>query len=257
MSEKSDQDQDQDQSQGLDQKPDEMSADILADVDALLAAEDPEFLEQLKKIKIDPLTESAALDGSLSIDSRASHSFFHFFKQTLDFQTNLKAVAIFWGTVLGALAIVGFIWFNKLGFLNQNLFMTSFEKMGGPVSDFNPNDETEAFYDNPRFARNLVTLPSIFVNIKASENSGDNPMMVFEVTIEGLSSDAIIEIKDRQVEFKDLISRLSEDKTYDNVISADGKRLLAQQIQDLLNANLTRGQVRRVMFKNFITNPNN
>lgn len=253
MSEKSDQDQDQE----LDQNPDKQSGDVLADIDALLAAEDPEFLEQLKKIKIDPATESAALDGSLSIDSRASHSFIHFFKQTLDFQTNLKAVAIFWGTFLLAISIIAFVWFNKLGFMNQNLFINSFEKMGGPVADFNPNNETEAFYDNPRFARNLVTLPSIYVNIKASENSGDNPMMVFEVTIEGLSSDAIIEIKDRQVEFKDLISRLSEDKTYDNVISSDGKRQLAQQIQDLLNANLTRGQVRRVMFKNFITNPNN
>ena len=253
MSEKSDQDQDQ----KLDQNPDEMSSDVLADVDALLAAEDPEFLEQLKKINIDPTSESAALDGSLSIDSRASHGFFHFFKQTLDFQTNLRAVAIFWGTFLSAVAVIVFVWLNHIGFLHQNLFVNSFEKMGGPVTDFNPNNETEAFYDNSRFARNLVTLPSIFVNIKASENSGENPMMVFEVTIEGLSSDAIIEIKDRQVEFKDLISRLSEDKTYDNMISAPGKRQLAEQIQDLLNANLTRGQVRRVMFKNFITNPNN
>lgn len=253
MSEKSDQDQDQ----GLDQNPGEQSLDVLADVDALLAAEDPEFLEQLKKIKIDPISESAALDGSLSIDSRVSHNFLHFFKQTLDFQTNLRAVAIFWGTFLIALAIIAFVWMNQLGFLHQNLFLNSFEKIGGPVTDFNPNNETEAFYDNPRFARNLVTLPSIFVNIKSSENSGENPMMVFEVTIEGLSSDAIIEIKDRQVEFKDLISRLAEDKTYDNMVSTQGKRQLAEQIQDLLNANLTRGQVRRVMFKNFITNPNN
>ena len=90
---------------------------------------------------------------------------------------------------------------------------------------------------------------------RLSENSGDNPMLAIEVTVEGLSTDAIIEIKDREAEFKDMLSRLTEEKTYDDLVAAEGKRVLTEQYRDLMNANLTRGQVRRVLLKTFIIKP--
>ncbi|MEQ1724280.1 MAG: flagellar basal body-associated FliL family protein [Pseudobdellovibrio sp.] len=93
------------------------------------------------------------------------------------------------------------------------------------------------------------------VNVKPSENSGNNPMLALEVTAEGLSTDAIVEIKDREAEFKDMLLRLTEDKTYDELSEAEGKQNLCEQFRDLLNANLTRGQVRRVLLKSFIIKP--
>lgn len=253
MSEKSDQEQDQ--------KPDQNPADAqaeeaaLADVDSLIAEEDPEFFKTLENIKIENAS-IGALDDSLGLDSQGA-GFFGYLKQAIDFKNNLRSVLIFWSVTLIMTAILVFVWLNKKSFMSQNLFLTSFEKIGGPVSDFNPNNETEAFYDNPRFSKNLVTMSPVFVNLRASESSGSNPMLIFEVTIEGLSADAIIEIKDRQTEFKDMVARLTEEKTYDFVITAEGKRQLCDEIKDLLNEHLTRGQVRRVMLKNFISNPNN
>jgi flagellar basal body-associated protein FliL len=135
------------------------------------------------------------------------------------------------------------------------LFITSFDKIGTVSADYNPNTDTESFYDNQRFAKNLITMSRLFVNIKASENSGNNPMLIIEVTVEGLSTDAIVEIKDRQAEFKDLLARHSEEKNYDELVEAVGKRALTDQFRDLLNANLTRGQVRRVLIKSFIIKP--
>ena len=91
--------------------------------------------------------------------------------------------------------------------------------------------------------------------MKPSENSGPNPMLAIEVTAEGLAADAIIEVKDREAEFKDFLLRLTEDKTYDELTEAEGKQLLCEQYRDLLNSHLTRGQVRRGLLKSFIIKP--
>lgn len=240
----------------LDQQPEDPDQ-VLLDVDALLAQEDPEFYSKVKEINIDAdQVSSIDLDGgTFNIESQ-SRKLTYYLKRSIEIRANPKSVLSFWLIVFVALALLTFAWINKKNILHQDLFLTSFENISNQkVNDFNPITETEAFYDNPRFAKNLISMTPFHLNVKPSENSGDNPMLAMEITVEGLSADAIIEIKDRQAEFKDLLARHTETKTYDDLITADGKRQLCDQLRDLLNAQLTRGQVRRVLLKTFITKP--
>jgi flagellar basal body-associated protein FliL len=246
----------EDQGEKLDQKP-ESDESILLDVDSLLAEEDPEFLKRIGNIKIDAskIVSEDSVDASADIQRTINASTIVYLKRPFEFKSNPKVVAGFWIIVVIALTIIVFVWKNKDHLFNQQLFVPSLESLGTSAHSYNPNTETEEFYDNTRFAKNLISMSALHVNIKQSENSTDNPMVAFEVTVEGLSADAIVEIKDRQAEFKDMLARLTESKTYDELVAAEGKRHLCDQFRDLLNANLTRGQVRRVLLKTFIIKP--
>ncbi len=245
----------QEQDPQLDQELKE-AEDILADVDSLIAAEDPEFLAKLGSLNIDSnKVNSDAIDGIIGVDLAQQNILTQSFKKAFDFRSNPKIVGSFWALVIVASLSIYFVWVNQKNLLHQDLFITSFEKIGSASTDYNPNTDTEYFYDNPRFSKNLITINRLFVNLKPSLNSSNNPMLIIEVTVEGLSTDAIVEIKDRQAEFKDLLARHSEEKNYDELVEADGKRALTDQFRDLLNANLTRGQVRRVLLKSFIIKP--
>lgn len=246
----------EDQGEKLDQNP-ESDESILLDVDALLAEEDPEFLKSVANIKIDAskVLSEDAVDASADIQRTINESATVYLKRPFEFKSNPKVVAGFWVIVFLAVGTLIFVWKNKDVLFSQQLFIPSLEAMGTKANVYNPNTETEDFYDNTRFAKNLISMSPLHVNIKQSENSTDNPMLAFEVTVEGLSSDAIVEIKDRQAEFKDMLARLTESKTYDELVVADGKRQLCDQFRELLNANLTRGQVRRVLLKTFIIKP--
>jgi flagellar basal body-associated protein FliL len=231
--------------------------DLLSDIDAILAEEDPDFLNQINKIKI----ESAGLDLSIMdqalglTDIKSESTLLSHLTRPFEFRTNTKAVVIFWVGLLLATAAVSLVWNFKGHFLNQKLFITSLAELGSEIKDYNPNNEVEPFYDNPRFAKNLVSVSTMHVNLKPSESSGPNPMLAIEVTVEGLSVDAIVEIKDREAEFKDMLARATEEQTYDDLVLSEGKQALCEQYRDLLNGNLTRGQVRRVLLKSFIIKP--
>lgn len=251
MSDKTDKNQDS--------KPDldpEDEDSILSDVDSLLAEEDPEFLKRMNEIDIEPdAVGLAGLDDVLGIREGQQTRLLGYLKKPFEFTGNPRVVIPFWFVVILLGSLVVFTWKNKSSLLHQDLFIHSLAALSAEVHDFNPIDGTEVFYDNPRFTKNLISISPMHLNIKPSENSGDNPMLAIEVTVEGLSADAIVEVKDREAEFKDMLSRLTEEKSYDDLVAAEGKRALTEQYRDLLNANLTRGQVRRVLLKTFIIKP--
>lgn len=231
-------------------------AALLLEVDDILSQENPEFLKQLEDIKIDSgLVDLSIMGQILGLDSKRSFNILVFLKRPFEFTTNPKSVLIFWFSFLVAIFAGKYLWTIKGNLFEENLFLNSYSQIGSELRDFNPNDEVEAFYDNLRFAKNLVTISTMHVNLKPSENSGSNPMLAIEITAEGLSADAIIEIKDREAEFKDMLLRLTEDKNYDELVEAQGKLALCDQYRDLLNAYLTRGQVRKVLLKSFVIKP--
>lgn len=232
----------------------ELDEDLLADVEQILNEEDPEFLNQLGDINIDPAAVNlSATDSILSSSGRSG--LLSLFDRMTDFKSNTKSVLTFWIFFILALAISKIIWTYKGSILQQNLFLNSFAELGTDLKEFNPSTEVESFYDNIHFTKNLITISVMHANLKPSENSGNNPMLAIEVTTEGLSSDAIIEVKDREAEFKDMLLRHTEEKTYDELTEAEGKRILCEQYRDLINAQLTRGQVRRVLLKSFVIKP--
>jgi flagellar basal body-associated protein FliL len=229
---------------------------VLFDIDSILNQEDPDFLNQLSKIKIDAASvDLSVLGQGLALEKKVYSVFFTSLRRPFEFKNNTKTVIAFWTIILVVLCVLLFVWKNQINLFSQKLFLTSYAELGSEVKEYNPNNEVEPFYDNPRFSKNLVTITSMHVNIKPSENSGPNPMLALEITTEGLSADAIIEIKDREAEFKDKLLRITEEKTYDDLVETAGKLALCEQFRDALNASLTRGQVRKVLLKSFVIKP--
>lgn len=80
-------------------------------------------------------------------------------------------------------------------------------------------------------------------------------MAAVEFFLEGLSPEAIIEVKDRETEIRDLFQRTMEDMTYGELASAEGKQQLTEKLRLALNAYLTKGKIRRVFIKEIVVKP--
>ena len=230
----------------------------LEDIDLLLQEEDPDFLKQISEIRVDTTGVNLSImdDVIQSINSteRNNNLKFHF-QNLFAFRKEPKKLILFWSLVLLCISSIFFgIKFSEIYF-SKGLFLRSYSELGPVANNYNPIDDVESFYDNPRFAKNLMTMTKMFANVKPSENSGPNPMLALEINVEGMSAESIIEIKDREAEFKDRLLRESEDFSYDELTSVDGKKNLIDRYQSALNANLTAGKVRRVLFKSFILKP--
>jgi len=137
----------------------------------------------------------------------------------------------------------------------EELFIPSLENWANKKYIYDRRREVETFYDSTRFAQNIVLLPKIVVNIRRSPGSGANPMAAFELYAEGMSAEVVVEMKDREVEVKDLFSRVMEEMTFDQLDSVEGKQLLAEKLRREINRVLTTGLIRRVMIKTAIIKP--
>ncbi len=241
-------------------KDTEMSDEIaLEDIDLLLQDEDPDFLKQISEIKVDTAGVNLSIMDdiifSISSAENKNNSLGSHFRNLFFINENPKRLLRFWLLVLtsGMIVFFGFQFSNL--FFTKGLFLRSYAEWGLITHSYNPMDNVEPFYDNPRFAKNLMTMTKMFANVKPSENSGTNPMLALEINVEGMSAESIIEIKDREAEFKDILLRESEDFSYDELTSVEGKKSLLEKYQSALNANLTEGKVRRVLLKSFILKP--
>lgn len=228
----------------------------MEEIDKEIAAADPQFLDQIKDIKITGTNvDLSVMNQAFYVLAQSEVTLKDKIKELFSYSKNPKRFMSFWGSFLAVGVLLFVTWGVRKTFLDQKLFMTSFADLGGTVRDYNPLTETEVFYDNTKFSKNIVMLSKMFINLKASESSGPNPMLALELNVEGLSSDAIIELKDREAEFKDLLIRTTEEKTYDDLVMTKGKQELCDQFRQLINSNLTRGQVRKVLLNSFIIKP--
>ncbi|MFZ3228685.1 MAG: flagellar basal body-associated FliL family protein [Pseudobdellovibrio sp.] len=230
--------------------------EALADIDLVLSEEDPEFLKEIEQIQIDAAIVSLSIMDeaieSINEDFKASSGLRFHLRNVFNIAANPKKVIILWILIFSAIAGVFYMTVILNRIFTDKLFLHSFVEIGDEVKSYNPLTETEPLYDNQRFAKNLVTMAKMLTNVKASENSGPNPMLALELNVEGTSAEAIIELKDREAEFKDILLRQTEEFSYDQLDSADGKRELLDKFRTALNSNLTQGQVRRVLLRSFI-----
>ncbi|MBK9323885.1 MAG: flagellar basal body-associated FliL family protein [Bdellovibrionaceae bacterium] len=135
------------------------------------------------------------------------------------------------------------------------LLMTSLEEWAEQTYKYDADAEMDSFYDSPRAIQNIMSLSKMIVNIRPSAGSGPNPMAAMEFFLEGMSPEAIVEVKDRESEIRDLFQRTMEEMTFDELAIAEGKQLLTERLRQALNANLTKGKVRRVFIKEAVIKP--
>lgn len=138
---------------------------------------------------------------------------------------------------------------------NNELFIPTMERLATQVFEYDPETEVEPFYENLRVAGNILLIPKMVVNLRSSAHSGANPMGAFEFFLDAMAPEVAIEAKDREIEIRDLMQRVTEEFTFDQVESPDGKRLLCDKLRKELNAILTTGKIKRVWIKTAIVKP--
>lgn len=137
----------------------------------------------------------------------------------------------------------------------EDLFIGSLSEISDQSFSANAVGMMEPFYDSPRISQNILLMRRMVVNLQRSENSGPNPMGAFEFYLEGTGNDVLVEIKDREAEVEDLFARATEELSYDQIESAEGKRLLCDRLRKEVNRILTQGMIRKVFLKTAIIKP--
>lgn len=96
-----------------------------------------------------------------------------------------------------------------------------------------------------------IPLETFLVNLSGSR--GNNILKVdMELEVDG---DGVLkEIEKRKPQIRDIVIILLSSKTYKEIETADGKNALRDEIRDRVNAFLTKGKIKRVLFTNIITN---
>lgn len=138
---------------------------------------------------------------------------------------------------------------------DNDLFILSMEQIADHTDTYEPATESEVLYDSPRAAQNVIIIPRMVANVRKSPKSGPNPMVACEFYIEGNSPDVVVEIKDREYEFRDLFQRAMEEMTAEQLETVDGKKLLLEKLSREANRIVTKGRVRNIFFKNIIVKP--
>jgi len=138
---------------------------------------------------------------------------------------------------------------------DEEFLIASLEEWSAQSFVYDPESEMDSFYDSPRTIQNIMSLPKMIVNLHPSQGSGPNPMVAIEFFLEGLSPEAIVEVKDRETEIRDLFQRTLEDLSYGELDSSEGKQQLTEKLRQVLNSNLTKGKIRRIYIKELVLKP--
>jgi flagellar basal body-associated protein FliL len=155
---------------------------------------------------------------------------------------------------LGAISILILSWTRGLIPSEKDLFLFSLDTLADKTY-LTQESEDEPFYENIRTGLHLFHIEKIVVNIRASSQSGANPMAAFDFFIEANSPEVLAEIKLREVPLRDQFQRTIEQYTFDQLDTVDGKKELTQTLERELNAVLTAGRIRAVRIKTAILKP--
>jgi flagellar basal body-associated protein FliL len=145
----------------------------------------------------------------------------------------------------------------KYGIIHKDseLFIPHFERVADSVYQYDPAVDVEPFYDNLRASKHLLLMPKMVVNLTKVGDSATAPMGAFEFFVEGMSSEVIIEIKDREVEMRDLMQRVVEQFTFEKLDTAEGKKEVCDRLKKEVNVRLSTGKLKKVWIKTVILKP--
>ncbi|MBX3021544.1 MAG: flagellar basal body-associated FliL family protein [Bdellovibrionales bacterium] len=122
------------------------------------------------------------------------------------------------------------------------------------VESYDPKQEGESFYTAFPQERHEFLFQRMKVNLRRTAEN-PLPMGAFEIIVLLDSKDTAIEVRDREVEFFDLLQRVFEEETFVDLETELGKQKLKSRLKRELNQKLTQGWVKDVNYKTFILKP--
>ncbi len=160
-----------------------------------------------------------------------------------------KDKLLFTSLILVVFAIPAFVYlafFKKALTYKSELFIPSLLSVADHVWNAQEDQMREGFYNNLKIPKNIFSLRKMVINLQPSENSGPNPMVAYELSLEANSREALVEIKDREGEVIDGVQRSLEELTYDELSGPEGRMLVEDKVKTRVNQILTLGKVRFV-----------
>ncbi len=162
----------------------------------------------------------------------------------------LMLVATLVGSLWVLLANFKGIWLPHI----HEPILASFAANADHVETFDAKDNGESFYSAFPQERHEFLFPKMKVNLRPTQEN-PLPMGAFEIVVQLDSMDTAIEVRDREVEFNDLLQRACEEETFSDLETELGKSRLKSLIKRELNQKLTQGWIKDVNFKTFILKP--
>lgn len=132
--------------------------------------------------------------------------------------------------------------------------LRNFETGADWVEEYDPKQPGESFYAAFPQERHEFLFRKMKVNLKRTKDN-PLPMGAFEIIVLLDSKDTALEVRDRETEFFDLLQRVFEDETFNDLESELGKNRLKGRIKRELNQKLTQGWIKDVSYKTFILKP--
>lgn len=105
--------------------------------------------------------------------------------------------------------------------------------------------------ENPVFIGKLIPLETFLVNLA---QSGGNKLVKINMELEVSNADVQTEIEHLKPKIRDIIIIIVSSKSYKELSSKEGKNSLREEIRDQVNLFLTKGQINRVYFTEFLYN---
>lgn len=105
--------------------------------------------------------------------------------------------------------------------------------------------------NNPEFIGKLMPLETFIVNLAGSRGQR---IVKINMELEVSNDEVSKEIDKLRPKIRDIILFIVSSKTYAQVATREGKDVLREEIRDQVNLFLTKGQVARVYFTEFIYN---
>jgi flagellar basal body-associated protein FliL len=159
---------------------------------------------------------------------------------------------------VGALIlVVAKMYQGKLLPKTEREWIASFEEKADGVFTYERTDPFEDFNDPILHPEFVVVIERVIVNLARTPEAeeGSNPMAAFEFYIQTDNQESAIEVKDRNIEIRDVLARAVERMTYPELATEDGKQKLKLVLRKDLNLIMTKGRVRRVFLKTIVLNP--
>jgi flagellar basal body-associated protein FliL len=132
--------------------------------------------------------------------------------------------------------------------------LSGFNEVADHVYEYNPATDTIPFFKAFPQDPELYLFGKIKVNLRRNSEH-PMPMGAFELYVQVDSRDTAIELQSRHTEFSDLLHRVFEELTYNELVSELGKNRAKDIIKRDLSKELTQGWITDVHFKTFILKP--
>lgn len=144
---------------------------------------------------------------------------------------------------------------NHLLYKDNFHFYGSMEELSNYSFSYNLKDKQEPFFNSPRVKIYSLQLKPIVVNLKRNPKKKENPMGFFEFIFEGNTGEVVVELKERESEFIDVISRVIETQTYESLDTLEGKVELKDLVRRELNKKLNSGVIKKAELRNIFVKP--